>query len=117
MERVPAFGPQSLSAAEAARYIPGYGWTDAQYWRMVKQVQVGESLQVDSLRLAAELRQDAFPTLTRSRYRGPLSEAPDLRGTYDWHDPAVMIHTGPHETPHIQITTPDKTIIRIEVER
>jgi hypothetical protein len=31
MERIPAFGPQILSAAQAARYIPGYGWTDAQY--------------------------------------------------------------------------------------
>jgi hypothetical protein len=116
MERIPVFGPRSLSAAEAPRYLPGYGWTDAQYWRMVKQLQAGESLEVPNLRLAAELRQDAFPALTRSRYRGPLGEAPDLRGTYDWHDPATMIHPGAHQTPHIQITTPDKTIIRIEVQ-
>ena len=69
----------------------------------------------DRLRLAAELRQDAFPNLSRTRYRGPLSQAPDLKGTYDWHDPANMIHPGPHQTPHIQVTTPDGSIIRIEV--
>jgi len=113
---LPAFGPQTLGAAQAARYIPGYGWTDARYWRMVKQLQAGESLEVSSLRVAAELRQDAFPALSRCRYRGPFSQAPDIRGTYDWHNPAVMHHPGPHQTPHLQITTPDKTILRIEVK-
>jgi hypothetical protein len=70
---------------------------------------------VKNLRIAAELRKDAFPDLIRSRYRGPLSEMPDLRGTYDWHNPQKMIHPGPHQTPHIQIKLPDGRVIRIEV--
>jgi hypothetical protein len=97
------------------RYIPGYGYQDPKYWKLVKQLQAGESIQAKNLRMAAELRRDAFPDLVRSRYRGPLSEAPDLRGTYDWHNPQRMIHPGPHQTPHIQIKLQDGTIVRIEV--
>jgi hypothetical protein len=112
---IPEFGPNTLGAAQASRYIPGYGWTDQAYWKLVKRLQAGESVEVTSLRVAAELRRDAFPELVRSRYRGPLSQAPNLRGTYDWHNPQKMIHPGPHQTPHIQITLPDGTIVRIEV--
>jgi hypothetical protein len=71
------------------------GWTDHGYWRLVKELQAGE------------LRRDALPGLVRNRYRGPLSQAPDLRGTYDWHDPRIMPHPGPHQTPHIQVKLPD----------
>jgi hypothetical protein len=80
-------------------------------------MQGGESVEAPSLRMAAELRRDAFPDLQRTRYRGLLSEAPDLRGSYDWHDPRVMIHPGPHQTPHLQIKTSDGTVLRIEVTR
>ncbi len=109
------FGPRSVGAAQAPKYIPGYGYKDAKYWKIVKQLQMGESVQAKNLRMAAELRCDAFPGLVRNRYRGPLSDAPDLRGTYDWHNPQRMIHPGPHQTPHIQIKLQDSTIIRIEV--
>jgi hypothetical protein len=114
--RTPEFGPNTVGAAQPPRYIPDYGWTDADYWHLVKQLQNGESIEVPSLRLAAELRQDAFPDYVRTRYRGPLSEAPKMEGTYDWHDPAKMPHSGPHTTPHIQIKTDEGTWIRIEVK-
>jgi RHS repeat-associated protein len=111
-------GPGAMWRGEIpTKYIPGYGWTDAGYARMVRQLQAGESVAVDDLRVAAELRQDAFPDFVRNRYRGPLSEAPDLRGTYDWHDPETMIHPGPHQTPHVQVTLPDGRVVRIEVNR
>jgi hypothetical protein len=112
---IPAFGPNTLSAAEAPRYIQGYGWTDRRYWNLVNRLRAGESVVASSLRMAAELRRDAFPDLVRSRYRGLLSKAPDLSGTYDWHDPRVMIHPGAHQTPHLQIKTIVGTILRIEV--
>jgi hypothetical protein len=83
------------------------GWTDHGYWRLVKELQAGRSVEAPTLRLAAELRRDALPGLVRNRYRGPLSQAPDLRGTYDWHDPRIMPHPGPHQTPHIQVKLPD----------
>jgi RHS repeat-associated protein len=97
----------ALPFLRVPRYIPGYGWTDPAYWRLVTRLRAGESLQVPTLRIAAQLRRDAFPELVRSRYRGLLRDAPDFRGTYDWHDPRVMIHPGPHQTPHIQIWLSD----------
>jgi hypothetical protein len=110
---VATHGLRTLGAAEAPRYIPGYGYIGPKYTKLVRQLQAGESIQAKNLRFVAELRRDAFPGLTRSRYRGPLSEAPSMRGTYDWHDPARMIHPGPHQ----QIVTPEGQIIRIEVPR
>jgi RHS repeat-associated protein len=112
---VPEFGPNTLGAAQAPRYIPGYGWTDRAYWKLVKLLPAGKSVEAPTLRVAAELRRDAFPELTRSCYRGPLSEAPRLRGTYDWHNPRKMIHPGPHQTPHLQMWLEDGTTVRIEV--
>ena len=82
--------PAQLQQAKPVR-VPGYGWKDARWWKMVKRLQEGESLEVNNLRIAAELRKDAFPDFTRSRYRGLLSEAPDLTKTYDWHNPQKMI--------------------------
>ncbi len=114
---IPEFGPNTLGAAQASHYIPGYGWTDRTYWRLVRRLQAGESVEAPSLRVAAELRRDAFPEWVRSRYRGPLSQAPNLRGTYDWHNPQKMIHPGPHQDPHIQITLQDGTIVRILVKK
>ncbi len=77
---------------------------------MVKKVQRGESIQVRTIRQAAEIRKDAFPNYVRSKYRGNLSEMPDIRGTYDWH-----IHGGRHSIPHLQIKTTAGRWIRIEV--
>jgi len=84
------FGRNTLSAAEANVKVSGYGWKDPKWWKTVKQLQAGESIEVKNLRIAAELRKDAFPDLIRSRYRGQLSEMPDLRGTYDWHNPPYI---------------------------
>lgn len=113
--RVPVFGTRSLGAAQSPRYIRDYGWSDNAYWRQVSTLQSGKSTSVRSLRTAAELLHDAFPGCTRSRYRGPLSQVPDLRGTYDWHNPGKMIHPGRHQIPLIQIETPQGSTIRIEV--
>ena len=93
------------------KYVPGYGWKDARWRRMVRQVRSGEELSVKSLRIAAELRRDAFPNFARSRYRGPLKKMPPLEGTYDWH-----VHGGVHSTPHIQIKDLEGNWIRSFVE-
>jgi RHS repeat-associated protein len=108
----PVFGPNTVGAAQAPRIVPGYGWIDREWLRMVNDLRMGVFTdKVKSIRIAAELRKDAFPGYTRSRYRGPLSEQPPLERTYDWHT-----HGGKHNKPHIQIKTEDGTWVRIELE-
>ena len=113
----PALGLGTLGAGRAPRKIPGYGWTDANWWRTVKRIRDGDKITVRSIRIAAELRRDAFPGYTRSRYRGLLGQAPDgpiPRGSYDWHDPAKMRHHP--DFPHVQIKTIDGKNIKICVD-
>jgi hypothetical protein len=48
----------NIDARMMAKKIPGYGWKDANWWKMVKRLQNGESVKVKNLQIAAELRKD-----------------------------------------------------------
>jgi len=110
------FDPKSVGAAKVNVKVPGYGWKDNKWWKTVEKVKAGDSIEVKNMRIAAELRKDAFPEFTRTKYRGNLSEAPDLTKTYDWHNPKKMIHPGPHQTPHVQMKLENGKWVRIEVK-
>jgi hypothetical protein len=59
------------AAGEGPRYIRGNGWTDRAYAKLVQRVQAGESIEVSNLRVAAQIRRDAFPDLVRTSIEVP----------------------------------------------
>jgi hypothetical protein len=81
---------------------------------MVARLRNLESVTVKSRQIGEALIRDAFPSYRPENFRGRLSEAPDLRGTYDFHDPRVMPHHP--DLPHFQIKTEAGDWIKVFVE-
>ena len=114
-------GPAATVTSGTRANLPGYGWTqDARWrrWTSALETETGVPVHIpgtreNATRVGEALIQDAFPGYRNIAYEGQLSQAPNLRGTYQLHAPHGA--GNPHDYWHWQIWKEDGTIVRIRL--